>query len=274
MGETELVTRGAVFVALLTVLAAAEAAWPRHHRERPRAKRWLANVGLLMLDTTLLRVFQPAGVIAAALWAESRGLGASRQFDLPVWLGVVVTLVLLDLAVYLQHVAFHRVPWLWRLHRVHHADVDVDVSTGLRFHPIEMLLSMGLKSAVVVAWGGSATTVLVFEILLNATSMFTHANLALPIWLDRLVRVLVVTPDMHRVHHSVEVDECNSNFGFNLSCWDRWFGTYRPQPRGCHHDMPLGLQSFRSPDEIRVARLITQPFRRDPSRRQDLVPPA
>jgi sterol desaturase/sphingolipid hydroxylase (fatty acid hydroxylase superfamily) len=171
--------------------------------------------------------------------------------------------VALDLAIYLQHVLFHAVPALWRLHRVHHADLEIDVTTGARFHPIEILLSMGIKLGVVAALGTPAAAVLIFEVLLNATSMFNHSNVRMPLWLDRVVRWVVVTPDMHRVHHSIVARETNSNFGFNLPWWDRLFGTYRAQPAAGHEAMIIGIDQFRDPAERRLDRMLTQPFRDD-----------
>lgn len=263
-----ILTRLLAFSSVFVVLALLEAWWPRRddHDGPSRAARWPHNLALVTVDTLLLRAVQPAGVLAIAFWAESRDFGLLHRLDVPAWAGFVSTIILLDLAVYLQHVLFHHVPWLWRLHRVHHADVHVDVTTGLRFHPVEMVLSLGIKGAIVALWGGGATAVLVFEVLLNATSVFTHANLAMPDRIDRVLRRVLVTPDMHRVHHSVNPDECNSNYGFNLSCWDRWFGTYRAAPRAGHARMRLGLESFRAPDEQRLDRLLTQPFRSDTSR--------
>ena len=250
------------FATVLLALAALEALWPRRHERRTRSGRWPHNLALIAIDTLVIRVLAPLGVVGVAMWAESSQVGLWNRVDGPSWLMFASTILLLDLAVYLQHVLVHRVPWLWRIHRVHHADVDVDVTTGLRFHPAEMVLSLAIKGGVVAAWGGGATAVLVFEVLLNATSMFTHANLAMPARLERLIRQVLVTPDMHRVHHSVNRDECNSNFGFNLSWWDRWFGTYRAQPRDGHAQMSLGLHEYREEDEQHVVRLLTQPFRR------------
>jgi sterol desaturase/sphingolipid hydroxylase (fatty acid hydroxylase superfamily) len=169
--------------------------------------------------------------------------------------------VALDLAIYLQHVMFHAIPALWRLHRMHHADLEFDVSTGLRFHPLEILLSMGIKLAVVAALGPPAVAVLVFEVLLNVTSMFNHSNIALPPRVDRILRLIVVTPDMHRVHHSIHPDETNSNFGFNLPWWDRLLGTYRPQPRDGHESMTIGVEQFRTRGDLRLDRMLIQPFR-------------
>ena len=169
----------------------------------------------------------------------------------------------LDLAIYLQHVLFHAVPALWRLHRMHHADLEFDVTTGARFHPIEILLSMGIKLGVVAALGAPAIAVLIFEVLLNATSMFNHSNVRMPVWIDRVLRWIVVTPDMHRVHHSIVARETNSNFGFNLPWWDRLFGTYRDQPAAGHEAMTIGIEQFREPAEQRLDRMLTQPFRDD-----------
>lgn len=259
--DTPTLVRFVAFAALLLGLALVEAWWPRRPRERTRTSRWPHNVALVTLDTVVLRAVQPAGVIGVALWAEARGIGLWHAIEAPAWLPFLSTLLVLDLAVYAQHVLFHRVSALWRLHRVHHADVDVDVTTGLRFHPVEMLLSLGIKGGVVALWGGGAWAVLAFEVLLNATSMFTHANLALPARVDRVVRRVLVTPDMHRVHHSVNADECNSNFGFNLSWWDHCFGTYRAAPRASHQQMRLGLHTHRQPVEQRLDRLLTQPLR-------------
>jgi sterol desaturase/sphingolipid hydroxylase (fatty acid hydroxylase superfamily) len=198
-----------------------------------------------------------------ALVAEQRGWGLMNAVAAPAWIAVPVSVLLLDLAIYLQHVAFHAVPALWRLHRMHHADLDIDVTTGLRFHPIEIVLSMGIKLAVVTALGAPAVAVLVFEVLLNATSMFNHANLRLPQPIDRALRWLVVTPDMHRVHHSVAVAETNSNYGFNLPWWDRLFGTYRDQPAAGHDGMTIGVERFRSPRDLMLDRMLLQPFRGD-----------
>jgi sterol desaturase/sphingolipid hydroxylase (fatty acid hydroxylase superfamily) len=185
---------------------------------------------------------------------------------MPGWVAVLLAVVALDLAIYLQHVLFHAVPALWRLHRVHHADLEVDVTTGARFHPIEILISMGLKLGVVAALGAPAVGVLAFEVLLNATSLFNHSNVRMPAGLDRLLRWVVVTPDMHRVHHSIAVRETNSNFGFNLPWWDRLFGTYRGQPAAGHGSMTVGIEQFRDPAEQRLDRMLTQPFRDDDTR--------
>jgi sterol desaturase/sphingolipid hydroxylase (fatty acid hydroxylase superfamily) len=206
----------------------------------------------------------PGAVIAVAIAGEARGWGLLNALALPLWVAVPAGIVLLDLAIYFQHVMFHAVPALWRLHRVHHADLDFDVTTGTRFHPLEILLSTGIKCAVVAASGAPAVSVLAFELLLNATAMFSHANASVAPGVERWLRWLLVTPDMHRVHHSVRYEESSSNFGFNLPLWDRIFGTYRAQPRAGHAAMTIGVDAFRSPEEMRLDRLLLQPFRDTP----------
>jgi sterol desaturase/sphingolipid hydroxylase (fatty acid hydroxylase superfamily) len=216
-----------------------------------------------VLDTVLVRLLFPTTAVGLALVAEAQGWGLFHALALPIWVSVPLAVLALDLAIYLQHVLFHAVPALWRLHRMHHADLEFDVTTGARFHPIEILLSMGIKLGVVAALGAPAVAVLAFEVLLNATSMFNHSNVRMPAWLDRVVRWIVVTPDMHRVHHSIAVRETNSNFGFNLPWWDRLFGTYRDQPAAGHEAMTLGIEQFRDPAEQRLDHMLTQPFRDD-----------
>jgi len=200
------------------------------------------------------------GAVGMAILAEARGWGVFNNLSVPLWLAVVLSVVALDFAIYLQHVLFHAVPILWRLHMVHHADLDFDVTTGLRFHTVEILLSMGIKLGVVVLLGSPALAVLLFEVILNATSMFSHGNIRLPAWLDRLLRVFVVTPDMHRVHHSVISRETNSNFGFNLPWWDYLFGTYRAQPAAGHEGMTIGLSQFRDERVDRLHWMLALPF--------------
>jgi len=203
----------------------------------------------------------PVGVAVAA---GDQGWGLLNSVALPAWAAFALGVVLLDLLIYFQHVMFHAVPALWRLHRVHHADHDFDVTTGTRFHPVEILISTAIKCAAVAAIGAPAAAVLVFEVLLNATAMFNHANASVPARFERWLRWLVVTPDMHRVHHSVLYDESSSNFGFNLPWWDRLFGTYTRQPRAGHDAMTIGVDAFRSPDDLRLDRLLVQPFRDTP----------
>jgi sterol desaturase/sphingolipid hydroxylase (fatty acid hydroxylase superfamily)/rhodanese-related sulfurtransferase len=252
--------RLAFFGGMLAGMAAWETLAPRRRRAMSRWTRWPSNLGIVVLNTLALRLAFPVAAIGVAAIAEERGWGLLNNLGIPIWTKLVIAFLLLDLAIYLQHVMFHAVPALWRLHRMHHADLDVDVTTGARFHPIEILLSMGLKLAVVVALGAPAVAVLVFEIVLNATSMFNHANLRMPAGVDRVLRWIVVTPDMHRVHHSIVVDETNSNFGFNLPWWDRLLGTYRPQPAAGHEGMTIGLDIFRDPRQLRLDRMLVQPL--------------
>src|SRR5205085_1569842 len=203
---------------------------PRRSQRLGRGTRWPGNIGIVVLDTLLVRLAFPITAAGLALLAEARGWGLLHSLDLPGWIAIPLAAILLDLAIYLQHVLFHAVPALWRLHRMHHADQEIDVTTGVRFHPVEILLSMVIKLGVVLALGAPALAVLIFEVLLNATSMFNHDNVLLPQSIDRVLRMIVVTPEMHRVHHSIEPAETNSNFGFNLPWWDRLFGTYCAQP--------------------------------------------
>lgn len=264
--SNEPVIRVAVFAAVLAGMAAWELLSPRREQGVRRTTRWPSNIGVVLLDTFLVRLLFPIGAVAMAVLAEARGWGLFNALSLPAWAAVPLGIILLDLAIYLQHVLFHAVPALWRLHRVHHADLELDVTTGIRFHPIEILLSMGIKLGVVAALGMPAVSVLIFEVVLNATSMFSHGNVRLPHRLDRILRWVVVTPDMHRVHHSVQPRETNSNFGFNLPWWDRLFGTYLAQPQAGHAGMIIGIDQFRDPHEQRLDRMLTQPFRDDARR--------
>jgi sterol desaturase/sphingolipid hydroxylase (fatty acid hydroxylase superfamily) len=233
------------FAGVLTIMAVWEVLAPRRRPTTARPVRWASNLGLVVLDTLAARLLLPLGAVGVALLAEERGWGLFHNVALPTWLAVVLSVVALDFVIYVQHVLFHAVPLLWRLHLVHHADLDFDVSTGVRFHPFEILLSLGIKAAAVVLLGAPAVAVLVFEVLLNATSLFSHGNVRLPGWLDRALRLVVVTPDMHRVHHSVHPRETNSNFGFNLAWWDYLCGTYRARPAAGQEGMTIGLEQFR-----------------------------
>jgi sterol desaturase/sphingolipid hydroxylase (fatty acid hydroxylase superfamily) len=247
---------GSVFLAM----AIWEVAGPRRQQTIGRHVRWPSNFGIVVLDALLVRLIFPTTAVGFALVGDARGWGLFHLVALPTWIAVVVSVVLLDLAIYLQHVLFHAVPALWRLHRMHHADLAFDVTTGFRFHPIEILLSMLLKLAVIAAFGIPAGAVLIFEVLLNATSMFNHGNVRIADKLDLILRWVVVTPDMHRVHHSIQSAETNSNFGFNLSWWDRLFGTYRPEPSAGQQAMTIGIEQFRNPRELRLDRMLVQPF--------------
>jgi len=252
--------RLAFFVGILVAMAAWEAILPRRRRLVSRLARWPSNLGIVVLNTAVLRLTVPVAAVGLAALGEQRDWGLLNNLSLPGWASIVVAVVFLDLVIYLQHVMFHAVPALWRLHRMHHADLDFDVTTGARFHPVEILLSMGLKLGVVAALGAPAVAVLIFEVVLNATSMFNHGNVGLPRTIDRTLRWIVVTPDMHRVHHSAIPDETNSNFGFNLPWWDRLFGTYRDEPAAGHDGMTIGLDSFRDPTQLRLDRMLVQPI--------------
>jgi sterol desaturase/sphingolipid hydroxylase (fatty acid hydroxylase superfamily) len=254
------------FAGIFAVMAFWELLAPRRDLEFGRGLRWPNNLGVLVVDTLVLRLVFPTAAVGLALVAEAQGWGLFNAFAVPGWLAVISSVILLDLAIYLQHVLFHAVPALWRLHRMHHADLAFDVSTGVRFHPIEILLSMLIKLTLVAALGIPALGVLLFEVLLNATSMFNHGNVRMPERLDRVLRWIVVTPDMHRVHHSATPRETNSNFGFNLPWWDRLFGTYRAQPAAGHDAMIIGIEQFRDPGELRLDRMLLQPFRDDARR--------
>jgi sterol desaturase/sphingolipid hydroxylase (fatty acid hydroxylase superfamily) len=225
-------------------------------------RRWPSNLAITALDTGLLRVLFPATAVSLALAGEKQHWGLLNNCGAsPWWLAMAASVILLDLAIYLQHVMFHAVPALWRVHRMHHADLDFDVTTGARFHPIEIVLSMLIKFGLVITLGAPAAGVLIFEVALNATSMFNHGNIRLPLRLDRYLRWLVVTPDMHRVHHSIVVGETNSNFGFNLPWWDRLLGTYREQPAAGHDMMTVGIEQFRDARELWLDRMLLQPCR-------------
>ncbi|MEQ2005410.1 MAG: sterol desaturase family protein [Limisphaerales bacterium] len=250
-----------VFLALFVLMSGLECLAARRERKLTRLHRWPGNLGVSFLDAFLARLVAPAGAVGFALLAESRGFGLFHAVTWPVLLEAMLSVVALDLAIYWQHRLFHSVPVLWRLHRMHHADLDVDVTTGARFHPFEILLSLGIKLLVIAALGAPAVSVLVFEVLLNATSMFNHSNVRLPEPLERVLRCFVITPDLHRVHHSILRRETDSNFGFNLPWWDWLFRTYRAQPEAGHERMILGIDQFRDPAELRLDRMLTQPFR-------------
>jgi sterol desaturase/sphingolipid hydroxylase (fatty acid hydroxylase superfamily) len=262
---TELAIRLTAFLGVFAVLAVWEILAPRRRLGVGRRARWPNNLGILLVDALAVRLLIPLAAVGTAALAAERGFGLFHILGWPSWAAGIAGFLVLDLVIYAQHVAFHHVPWLWRLHRMHHADLDIDVSTGGRFHPVEILLSMLIKMATVALFGIPPLAVVLFEVVLNATSLFNHSNVVLPAGLDRLVRLVVVTPDMHRVHHSALRTETDSNFGFNLPWWDRLFGTYRPQPEAGHERMVIGLPNFRDPHELRLDRLLTQPFRNDPS---------
>jgi sterol desaturase/sphingolipid hydroxylase (fatty acid hydroxylase superfamily) len=257
----ESVIRLGIFAAVLVLMAGMEALFPRRHLTAARPGRWFSNLALVSLNTILVRILLPLGAVGMAAIVQEKGWGLFNNLNLPDWIAVILAVILLDFAIYLQHVMFHAVPLLWRLHMVHHADLDFDVTTGLRFHTIEILLSLGIKLAVIVLLGASAVAVLIFEVLLNATSMFNHANIKLPHWLDGLLRLVLVTPDMHRVHHSTLPRETNSNFGFNMPWWDFLLGTYKNQPALGHENMTIGLAHLRDEKQVdRLPGMLALPF--------------
>ena len=257
---TEAVIRLGVFVLILLLMLAAEAIWPRRKRSQDVLIRWPGNFGAAMLGTVLIRLLLPASAMGVALATQESGLGLLNLVEIPVPVTIFCAIVLMDLAIYVQHRVFHTVPALWRLHRMHHTDLDIDASTGLRFHPFELLLSMLIKLAVIVIIGAPALAVLIFEVLLNASSVFNHSNLRLHTAVDRVLRRFIVTPDMHRVHHSVIKRETNSNYGFFLPWWDRLFGTYIAQPELGHENMNIGLDDYRDSENARLDRMLINPF--------------
>jgi sterol desaturase/sphingolipid hydroxylase (fatty acid hydroxylase superfamily) len=242
----EVQIRLAFFFGVFAVMALWEVIAPKRALTVSKLVRWVNNLGLVFLNSLILRLLFPAAAVGAAAFASEQGWGLLNYYPVAGWVAIVVSLIAMDFVIYLQHVLVHAVPALWRLHRVHHADLDYDVTTGARFHPVEILLSMLIKFATIMVLGPPLIAVVIFEVVLNATAMFNHANVSLPRGLDRVLRWFVVTPDMHRVHHSVEDDEANSNFGFNLPWWDRLFGTYRDQPRAGHRGMTIGIHGYRS----------------------------
>jgi sterol desaturase/sphingolipid hydroxylase (fatty acid hydroxylase superfamily) len=235
------------FFGVLAIMAAWEVVAPRRALTISKGIRWANNLGIVALNTILLRLLFPAAAVGMAAFVETQHWGFFNYLEIPLWFAVIASVIMMDFIIYLQHVLVHAVPVLWRLHRVHHADLDFDVTTGARFHPIEIILSMLIKFVTIVVLGPPVAAVVIFEVLLNATAMFNHSNVHISIVVDRVLRWLVVTPDMHRVHHSIEDDEANSNFGFNLPWWDRLFGTYRDQPRAGHQGMTIGIHKYRDP---------------------------
>ncbi len=255
-GLSEPALRLSSFIGIFIVMSLAEALWPRKTRHHPRWRRWPTNLLIMALGAAVVRAMAvlsvPLVAVAVALWAEQHQLGLLNLVAWPLWFRFAVTLLLLDLLIWAQHAAFHRIPLFWRLHRVHHADRDIDASTALRFHPVEIALSMLIKCVAVLALGAPAAAVMAFEIVLNGMALFNHANLSLPTPVDRLLRRVLVTPDMHRVHHSIHADEHHRNFGFNLSVWDRWFGSYVATPRDGHQAMRIGLREYQTDAPARL----------------------
>ena len=259
LGSESMIRLGTAF-GVFSLMAIWEAAAVRRELTAVKARRWFGNLGLVVIDTLVVSLLFPTAAIGMALMAEHLGWGLFHLADVPYWAAVLVSVILLDFAIYLQHLMFHAIPVLWRLHVVHHADVDFDVTTGVRFHPVEILLSMLIKLAAISLLGPPILAVLLFEVLLNALAMFNHANVRIPLKLDRVLRWFIVTPDMHRVHHSVDEVEYGTNFGFNLSCWDRILGTYLDQPEKGHQGMIIGLADFREARWQTIPRMLAIPF--------------
>ncbi len=258
----EALIRMGFFFGVLAVMALWEILAPRRALTVSKVVRWANNLGLVFFNSLVLRLLFPAAAVGMAVFASDQGWGIFNYFQVPVWLAVIASVVAMDFVIYLQHVMVHAVPALWRLHRMHHADLDFDVTTGTRFHPFEIVLSMLIKFATIVVLGPPAVAVVIFEVVLNAAAMFNHSNVNIPQGVDRVVRWFLVTPDMHRVHHSVEDDEANSNFGFNLPWWDRLLGTYRDQPRAGHEGMTVGIHKYRTPREVAwLPGMLWLPFR-------------
>ncbi len=259
--QNEVPIRLSFFFGAFAVIAIWEMLSPRRLPTISKGIRWANNLGLVFLNTLVLRFLFPAAAVGVALVVDEKSWGVLNYYEVPFMLSVIITIVAMDFIIYLQHVMVHAIPALWRLHRVHHADLDYDVTTGSRFHPLEIILSMLIKFATIMLLGAPVVAVIIFEIVLNATAMFNHGNLKIPKKFDRLLRWVVVTPDMHRVHHSVEDDEANSNFGFSLPWWDRLFGTYRAQPRGGHEGMVIGIHHYRDPAQVdRLPGMLMLPF--------------
>ncbi|MBW1999902.1 MAG: sterol desaturase family protein [Deltaproteobacteria bacterium] len=248
------------FLGIFVAIAVMEIVTPRRPLTTSKKIRWLGNIGVVVINTFLLRGLFPAGAVGIAVWIGRQGWGVLNVIQWPLWLEVILTVVVLDFVIYMQHVMFHAVPMLWRFHMMHHADLDLDVTTGTRFHPIEIIISLGIKAGAIAVLGAPAVGVIIFEIILNGMAMFNHGNFFIPLAADRVLRLLVVTPDMHRVHHSVYPYEANSNFGFNLSWWDRFLGTYRSQPAKGHEQMTIGLKQFRNQSRLTLPWMLALPF--------------
>lgn len=258
--EHAMYVRLGAFLVIFSTMAIWEIAQERRELQTSKSKRWAINIGIVVTDSLVLRVLFPMGALGVAYLADDLGWGLFQVVSVPYAVAAIASFVALDFVVWLQHVVFHAVPALWKVHMMHHADLDFDVTTGTRFHPIEMVISMGIKASAILLLGAPVAAVLIFEVLLNGTSMFNHANVDIPEPVDRILRLFVVTPDMHRVHHSAEPKETNTNFGFNLPWWDYLFGTYRDQPEAGHREMTIGLKQLRDPDKNSYLHLLVLPF--------------
>lgn len=254
-----------VFISVLVIMASVEALLPRKKRVMKRSVRWFNNLSLSVLNSIAIKVLGPVTAIAAADYALDNGYGLITQspISLPLWLEILIGFVILDLLIYFQHVLSHKVPIIWKFHKVHHADRDIDVTTGIRFHPIEVLFSMLYKCGFILLLGPLPIAVFLFEVVLNGSAMFNHANVRLPLWFDKLLRLIIVTPDFHRVHHSTIRKETDSNYGFFLSIWDRIFKTYIAQPKLGHDDMIIGLDEYQTSSPASLNWSLSTPFKKE-----------
>jgi sterol desaturase/sphingolipid hydroxylase (fatty acid hydroxylase superfamily) len=259
--DNEIYIRLGFFFGVFAVMALLELVSPRRVLRTSKGARWFTNLSITFIDGAALRLVFPLMAFDIAKMSAERGWGLFNNIGIPGLAAGIISVIILDCVIYFQHVVFHRLRPLWMFHRMHHTDLDFDVTTGSRFHPGEIIMSMAIKMVSVILIGAPAWSVLVFEVLLNATAMFNHSNVKFPLGLDRVLRLFVVTPDMHRVHHSVIIKEYNSNFGFNLPWWDRIFKTYTAQPVKGHVDMNIGLANFRDPKKLSLLRLLAIPFR-------------
>ena len=262
--QNETVIRMSVFATIFVLMAILEALFSRKTRTQTRLRRWTTNWVLVVGNSAIMNVVLPVLAVEMAVIAAQNGWGLFNLIDAPVWLEIVLAILALDCLVYAQHVATHKIPILWRLHKVHHADRDIDVTTGARFHPVEIILSMLFKLACVIALGPAVAAVILFEVILNAAAMFNHSNVRLPLSVDRIVRTFLITPDVHRVHHSIHQKETDSNYGFFLSIWDQLFGTYTAQPQDGHDDMIIGLSEYQSDKPGHLLWSLTVPFLPNP----------
>jgi len=260
--QNETALRMGVFIVILVIMMLAEALLPRKKRVQPRARRWASNLLLVVIDTLALRLIFPIIAVGVAVYAQANGWGLLNLITLPAWLSVLIAIVILDMMIYWQHVVSHKWDFLWALHKVHHTDRDIDVTTALRFHPIEIVLSMAFKMALVFALGAPVLAVIIFEIILNGCAMFNHSNVRFSRGIDKILRSVMVTPDMHRIHHSTIERETNSNYGFSTSLWDRLFKSYIPQPSQGHDDMVIGLQEHQDNSPSNLIWALALPFKR------------
>lgn len=257
-----------IFISILLIMSTWEILSPKRQLSVSKAKRWSHNFSLIVLNTLVLRLIFPTAAVGAAAWAAHENIGLLNQ-DIFVQLSqnlsfeiiiLILSVIFMDFVIWTQHLIFHKVPFLWRIHEMHHADLDIDLTTGLRFHPIEILLSMGIKISMIFIFGFSVLAIIIFEIILNTLAVFNHSNIAIKPQIDRVLRKIIVTPDMHRVHHSWLKHETNSNYGFNLSLWDYLFQTYRDQPKEGHEKMTIGTENFREKEWSRIDKMIMIPF--------------